>query len=351
MILVLKQKAKPEAISQLSDQLHSMGFVVQEIKGEHTHMLGLAGDTSHIDRDQFGRIEIVDSIMKVSEPYKLAGRKFHPEDTIIDVNGRKIGGGNFVVMAGPCSVESEEQILSVARDVKASGASFIRGGAFKPRTSPYAFQGLGLDGLELLKMARQKTGLPVVTELMNNDYLEEFARDVDIIQIGARNMQNFSLLREVGQLKKPVLLKRGLANTIEELLMAAEYLMRTRHPHLRNSNPQHAGSVGGSCASSENPPAGNRRPLSRHWLLAPGRAHGAGGCCRRRRRPYYRGSQRSTVRSVRWPAVADPGGVSPADAAHRTGKNGTQRITAGTNRLSQIASFYCKCRLFSANNA
>ncbi len=225
MILVLKQNAKPEAISQLSDQLHSMGFVVQEIKGEHTHMLGLAGDTSHIDRDQFGRIEIVDSIMKVSEPYKLAGRKFHPEDTIIDVNGRKIGGGNFVVMAGPCSVESEEQILSVARDVKASGASFIRGGAFKPRTSPYAFQGLGLDGLELLKMARQKTGLPVVTELMNNDYLEEFARDVDIIQIGARNMQNFSLLREVGQLKKPVLLKRGLANTIEELLMAAEYLM------------------------------------------------------------------------------------------------------------------------------
>lgn len=225
MILVLKQNAKSEAISQLSDQLHSMGFVVQEIKGEHTHMLGLAGDTSHIDRDQFGRIEIVDSIMKVSEPYKLAGRKFHPEDTIIDVNGRKIGGGNFVVMAGPCSVESEEQILSVARDVKASGASFIRGGAFKPRTSPYAFQGLGLDGLELLKMARQKTGLPVVTELMNNDYLEEFARDVDIIQIGARNMQNFSLLREVGQLKKPVLLKRGLANTIEELLMAAEYLM------------------------------------------------------------------------------------------------------------------------------
>lgn len=225
MILVLKQDAKPEAIHQLSDQLHSMGFVVQEIKGEHTHMLGLAGDTTQIDRDQFGRIDIVDSIMKVSEPYKLAGRKFHPEDTIVDVCGRKIGGGNFVVMAGPCSVESEEQILSVARDVKASGASFIRGGAFKPRTSPYAFQGLGLDGLELLKMARQKTGLPVVTELMNNDYLEEFARDVDIIQIGARNMQNFSLLREVGQLKKPVLLKRGLANTIEELLMAAEYLM------------------------------------------------------------------------------------------------------------------------------
>ncbi|MBO4991800.1 MAG: 3-deoxy-7-phosphoheptulonate synthase [Firmicutes bacterium] len=225
MILILKQDAKVESINKLADQLQGMGFIVQEIKGEHTHMLGLAGDTSHIDRDQFSRIDIVDSIMKVSEPYKLVGRKFHPEDTVIDVHGQKIGGGNFVVMAGPCSVESEEQILSIARDVKASGANFIRGGAFKPRTSPYAFQGLGLDGLELLKMARQKTGLPIITELMNNDYLEEFERDVDIIQIGARNMQNFSLLREVGHLKKPVLLKRGMANTIEELLMAAEYLM------------------------------------------------------------------------------------------------------------------------------
>ena len=225
MILILKQDAKLEAINKLADQLQGMGFIVQEIKGEHTHMLGLAGDTSHIDRDQFGRIDIVDSIMKVSEPYKLVGRKFHPDDTVIDIKGHKIGGGHFAVMAGPCSVESEEQILSIARDVKASGANFIRGGAFKPRTSPYAFQGLGLDGLELLKMARQKTGLPIITELMSNDYLEEFERDVDIIQIGARNMQNFNLLREVDQLKKPVLLKRGLANSIEELLMAAEYLM------------------------------------------------------------------------------------------------------------------------------
>lgn len=225
MILILKQDANAQAIDKLTNQLQEMGFIVQEIKGEHTHMLGLAGDTSHIDRDQFSRIDIVDSIMKVSEPYKLVGRKFHPKDTVIEVGGQKIGGGNFAVMAGPCSVESEEQILSIARDVKASGANFIRGGAFKPRTSPYSFQGLGLDGLELLKMARQKTGLPIVTELMNNDYLEDFERDVDIIQIGARNMQNFSLLREVGQLKKPVLLKRGMANTIEDLLMAAEYLM------------------------------------------------------------------------------------------------------------------------------
>jgi 3-deoxy-7-phosphoheptulonate synthase len=188
-------------------------------------MIGLAGDTSRIDRDAFARMEIVASVMKVTEPYKLAGRKFHPDDTVIEVKGRKIGDGGISVMAGPCSVESEEQILSIARDVSASGASFLRGGAFKPRSSPYAFQGMGLDGLELLKIASQKTGLPIVTELMSSEYLDVFERDVDIIQIGARNMQNFALLRDVGRLKKPVLLKRGLSNTIEELLMAAEYIM------------------------------------------------------------------------------------------------------------------------------
>jgi 3-deoxy-7-phosphoheptulonate synthase len=229
MILVLKPEAKDEQIDALITRVQSMGLVAQQInsqkEGGKTHMIGLAGDTSHIDRDQFSRMDIVESVMKVSEPYKLAGRKFHPDNTVIDVCGRKIGDGSLAVMAGPCSVESEEQILSVARDVAASGAAFLRGGAFKPRSSPYSFQGMGLDGLELLKMARQKTGLPIVTELMSADYLDVFARDVDIIQIGARNMQNFTLLREVGKLKKPVLLKRGLANTIEELLMAAEYIM------------------------------------------------------------------------------------------------------------------------------
>ena len=225
MLLILKPEAKPESIQNLADRLQSLGFIVQDILEEHTHMLLLAGDTTYMDCDQFARIDIVDSIMKVSEPYKLAGRKFHPDDTVIDVCGQKIGGNHFAVIAGPCSVESEAQILAVAESVKASGAAFIRGGAFKPRTSPYTFQGLGLDGLELLKKARQKTGLPVVSEIMNNNHLEEFQRDVDIIQIGARNMQNFSLLREVGQLKKPVLIKRGLANTVDELLMAAEHLM------------------------------------------------------------------------------------------------------------------------------
>lgn len=225
MILVLKPDANAGAIDRLKDELQTLGVVVQEIKGEHTHMIGLAGETAHLDREAFLRIDIVDSIMKVSEPYKLAGRKFHPENTVINVGGRKIGDGGLVIMAGPCSVESEEQILATARDVAASGATFLRGGAFKPRSSPYAFQGMGLDGLELLKIARQKTGLPIVTELLSADYIDNFARDVDIIQIGARNMQNFPLLRTVGSLKKPVLLKRGLSNTIEELLMAAEYLI------------------------------------------------------------------------------------------------------------------------------
>ncbi len=225
MIIILKQGAKDDAIDRLRQKMQEKGFVVQDIQGEHTHMLGLAGDTSTLTEDIFAREDIVESTVRVREPYKLAGRRFHPEDTVIDVKGRKIGDGSFSVMAGPCSIESEEQILSIARDVANSGAKFLRGGAFKPRSSPYAFHGMGLDGLELMKIARQKTGLPIVTELMDTKYLDVFAEDVDIIQIGARNMQNFSLLREVGALKKPVLLKRGLSSTIEELLLAAEYVM------------------------------------------------------------------------------------------------------------------------------
>ncbi|MDD3430010.1 MAG: 3-deoxy-7-phosphoheptulonate synthase [Oscillospiraceae bacterium] len=225
MIIILKRDADPAKVETLSKFLQEQGLIIQDIKGENTHMIGLAGDTSHLSREQIEANDFVESVKKISEPYKLAGRKFHPEDTIVDVGGHKIGGGNFAVIAGPCSVESEEQILSIARDVAASGAAFLRGGAFKPRSSPYAFQGMGLDGLELLKIARQKTGLPIVTEILNPVHLEAFARDVDVIQIGARNMQNFSLLREVGALKKPVLLKRGLCATIEETLMAAEYLM------------------------------------------------------------------------------------------------------------------------------
>lgn len=225
MILILKPDASPNSIEALKLRLQEQGVIVQEINSGTNHMLGLAGDLSGLAGDSISRMDVVESVINVREPYKLAGRKFHPEDTVVRVGDSKIGGGHFAVIAGPCSVESEEQILSVARDIVNSGATFLRGGAFKPRTSPYAFHGLGLDGLELLKIARQKTGLPIVTEILSPNHLQAFADDVDVIQIGARNMQNFSLLREVGSLKKPVLLKRGLSSTLEELLMAAEYVI------------------------------------------------------------------------------------------------------------------------------
>jgi len=225
MIIVLKQNPQPDEVEQLKKHIAARGLEVRDIVGENAVIMGLVGDTSRLTEEEFLGFECIERTMRVQEPYKLAGRKFHPADTAVDVGGRKIGGGNFAVIAGPCSIESEAQILTVAADVKRSGAQFIRGGAFKPRTSPYVFQGLGLDGLELLKIAREKTGLPIVTEIMSPEYLGDFERDVDIIQIGARNMQNFSLLRSVGALKKPVLLKRGLSSTIDELLMAAEYLM------------------------------------------------------------------------------------------------------------------------------
>jgi 3-deoxy-7-phosphoheptulonate synthase len=225
MILILKQGTTEQQIDHLKNSLSKFNVIFQDIVGETTHMIGLAGDTTAISEDSIVVFECVERIMRIQEPYKLAGRKFHPQDSVIEVEGRKIGGGHFAVIAGPCSVETEEQILTVARDIKAFGASFLRGGAFKPRTSPYAFQGLGLDGLELLKLARQKTGLPIVSEIMSTDYCDVFAQDVDVIQIGARNMQNFALLHEVGKIKKPILLKRGLSSTIEELLMAAEHIM------------------------------------------------------------------------------------------------------------------------------
>jgi len=222
MIVVLKEGTREKA-QALVDDATRRGIIVEEIAGESA--LGFAGDTAAITEDEVLRYNFVERIVRISEPYKLAARSFHPADSVIDVSGRKIGGGGLAVIAGPCSVESEEQILSVARDVKKAGAQFLRGGAFKPRTSPYAFSGLGLDGLELLRLARSKTGLPIVTEIMSEEYLEEFAEHVDVIQIGARNMQNFTLLRAVGRLRKPVLLKRGMSSTIEELLAAAEHVM------------------------------------------------------------------------------------------------------------------------------
>ncbi|MDR1664882.1 MAG: 3-deoxy-7-phosphoheptulonate synthase [Clostridiales bacterium] len=224
MIIVIRRDARDEDVLPLMEHLRGRGLILQEIVGESTRMIGLAGDTSSLPEETLLSHRCVEKVTRIQEPYKLVGRKFHPEDSVVDVAGKKIGGGYFSVIAGPCSVESEEQILSIAREVKDSGAGFLRGGAFKPRTSPYAFMGLGLDGLELLKIAKQKTGLPIVTEIMSSEHLDAFAQDVDVIQIGARNMQNFTLLREVGALKKTVLLKRGMSSTLDELLMAAEYL-------------------------------------------------------------------------------------------------------------------------------
>jgi 3-deoxy-7-phosphoheptulonate synthase len=226
MIIILKPGATEEQVNIIKEDMSNRKLIIQEIQGETTRMIGLAGDTSMLSPEMVMRHEFVERVMKVSEPYKLASRRFHPQDTVIELTGgQKIGGGNLTVIAGPCSVESEEQILSIAREVKLSGATFLRGGAFKPRSSPYAFQGLGLDGLNLLKTAREKTGLPIVTEIMSQEYCDEFARDVDIIQIGARNMQNFPLLREVGNLGKPVLLKRGPSCTLDEMLQAADYVL------------------------------------------------------------------------------------------------------------------------------
>ena len=226
MIIVLKQHAPADKVQAFCNELNSMGFQINDSVGSDTHILGLIGDTKALAESWVLANPVVETCRRVSEPYKKANRKFHPDDTIVDVGGHKIGGGYFAVMSGPCSVESKEQITYVAQRVQAAGASILRGGAFKPRTSPYSFQGLRAEGLELLQEARKVTGQPIVTELMNNEHIPLFldAR-VDMIQIGARNMQNFELLKAVGKLNVPVLLKRGLSSTLEELVMSAEYIM------------------------------------------------------------------------------------------------------------------------------
>ncbi len=224
MVIVIKKGSPEQQVNTLISWIESQGLRVHVSNGEYSTIIGLIGDTNRIDADLIEGLEIVETIKKISEPYKKANRKFHPEDTVIEIGDVKIGGGNFAIMAGPCSVESEQQILEVACSVKKSGANIFRGGAFKPRTSPYDFQGLKAEGIELLKEAKKVTGMPIVTEIMNANHLPLF-EDVDIIQVGARNMQNFELLKELGRTNKPILLKRGLANTMKELLMSAEYIM------------------------------------------------------------------------------------------------------------------------------
>lgn len=224
MILILKENYDKKQLDNLSDWLKAQDIEIHMCEGVHTTIMGLIGDTSSLDIDMLLTLDIVESAKRIQEPYKNANRKFHPQDTVVQIGDAKIGGGNFATIAGPCSVESEEQLCTIAEQVKAAGAKLLRGGAFKPRTSPYAFQGLRETGIELLLKAKEKTGLPIVTEIMDISHLPLF-EEVDVIQVGARNMQNFELLKELGKTRKPILLKRGLSSTLQELLMSAEYIM------------------------------------------------------------------------------------------------------------------------------
>ena len=248
MIIVIKKDSEERQINNLVNWVKGLGLEVNLSKGDNCTILGLVGDTSVVDIDLINSVEIVERVQRIQEPYKAANRKFHPRDTVIEVGGHKIGGKYFQFIAGPCSVESEEQVIGIAKAVKAAGATILRGGAFKPRTSPYSFQGLRDTGIDFLLEAKKETGLPIITEIMSVRHLGLF-EDVDIIQVGARNMQNFELLKELGRLKKPIFLKRGLANTVEEWLMSAEYIMsegnsevilcergiRTFEPYTRNT--------------------------------------------------------------------------------------------------------------------
>lgn len=232
MIITLKKTAPEQAVNELIADLESRNLSITKIVGENYDVFGLVGDTASIDERSLLANPIVFNVQRVAQPYKLANRMFHPEDTVIDVSGIKIGGQKIVMIAGPCAVEGDGAICEAARKVLEAGADMLRGGAYKPRTSPYSFQGLGSEGIQDLVHARELTGLPIVTELMSIDKLDEFVENVDVIQIGARNMQNFDLLKAVGRTKKPVLLKRGLANTIEEWIMAAEYIMSEGNPNV-----------------------------------------------------------------------------------------------------------------------
>lgn len=225
MIIVLKQHSGQKEIDRVENLIKTKGLDAHIVKGAGQTIIGCIGDTSRIDAKLFEVNPYVDKVIHVQEPYKLANRAFHPEDTVVNVSGVKVGSGNMAYIAGPCSVETYEQVLSIAKDIKAAGANMLRGGAFKPRTSPYSFQGLGLEGLDILCAIKEEVGLPIVTELMSPEYLDVFNEKVDLIQIGARNMQNFDLLKQLGQVDRPILLKRGLNATYEEWIMSAEYIM------------------------------------------------------------------------------------------------------------------------------
>lgn len=232
MIIVLKPRTSKEDINRIEEMVKSKGAEPHVVIGKEVTIVGVIGDTTKIDPHMIEVDNVVDKVMKVSEPYKKANRAFHPEDSVIDVGGVKVGGDHLAIIAGPCSVESVEQVIEIAKAAKKAGANMLRGGAFKPRTSPYAFQGMGSSGLDILVEAKKVTGLPIVSELMSADHLEEFDEKVDLIQIGARNMQNFELLKQLGKTKKPILLKRGLSATYEEWIMSAEYIMASGNPNV-----------------------------------------------------------------------------------------------------------------------
>ena len=233
MIIVFKPKTTDEDVQKIVKQVEDKGLTKHIVVGTETTICGVIGDVTKVDPKQLEVSPVVDHVMRVSEPYKLANRAFHPEDSIIDVAGVKVGGDHLALIAGPCSVESKEQVIMIAKAAKAAGANMLRGGAFKPRTSPYAFQGMGTAGLDILLAAKEETGLPIVSELMSAEYIEEFNEKVDLVQIGARNMQNFDLLKEVGKrCTKPILLKRGLSATYEEWIMSAEYIMASGNPNV-----------------------------------------------------------------------------------------------------------------------
>ena len=225
MVIVMNPKCSQNEVMAVKNELINHGLGVNLSQGATFCIIGVVGETRAVDPDKILSFNGVDKILKVEEPFKKANRLFKPNDTIVNVDGTLVGGNHLGIMAGPCSVESEEQIIEIAKSIKKSGANFLRGGAFKPRTSPYSFQGLELEGLELLKIAKRETGLPIVTEIMSPKYIDEFVNNVDVIQVGTRNMQNFDLLKELGKTNKPILLKRGLSATIEEWLMSAEYIM------------------------------------------------------------------------------------------------------------------------------
>ena len=341
MVVIMKHGFTPEQLDQAVQAMEAGGVRVMVSKGSETTILGAEGDAGGLNQETLAQLPGVERVMQVSEPYKKANRKYHPDDSVIDIGGVSIGGKKLAVIAGPCSVESEEQILEVAQSVRQSGAAALRGGAYKPRTSPYAFQGKGVESVLLLDEARKAAGLPIVSELMSADQLPLFEEAVDVIQIGARNMQNFDLLKKVGRTNKPILLKRGLSSTIEEWLMSAEYIMAGGNPNvilcergIRTFETYTRNTLDLSAVLAvkrQSHPRGGG-PVPRLRQSVDGGAHGHGGGGRRGGRPDHRGAQQPVPRPVRRGAVGDAGRVRRDDgqAAPPGRLRGPGAVTWGT---------------------